>query len=522
MAKILDAQGKPIDVGALKEPQTAHVSRLRDTYLTPMLDGLTPASLVRHLRAADNGDLTGQHRIFSDMEERDPHLKAEMGKRHLALLNLDWDIVPPRNANAAEKANAEWLKEVLTDAADPFEDLLLALMDGVGHGFAPVELEWYQEGRELLPRFHPRPQEWFRLSQDKRELRLLDNSPDGAALQPFGWAMHTHGKAKTGYLGRMGLYRVLAWPFLYKTYGLGDFAEFLEVYGLPIIVGKYYASATPEEKASLMHAVTALGHDARAIMPVDMQLEIQKITGGGDSTPHLSMVDWADRAQSKAILGQTLSAEAKSTGLGSNLANVHNEVRKDIRNADARQIAGTITRDVIYPMLVLNRGGIDSLSRCPRLVFDTGEAEDIKLMSESLPKLVEIGMQVPVQWAHDKLRIPQPAKDEPVLGKPAPAADKPEPPAALAVLAAKLAAPSVPDQAALDAAIDALPPELMQAQMADLLDALLAALEEADGFEKAKTILAERYPQLDAARLEKLLGRAMFVAELHGATSVEE
>jgi hypothetical protein len=92
-------------------------------------------------------------------------------------------------------------------------------------------------------------------------------SADGAPLQPFGWLVHTYGKAKTGYLGRMGLHRVLVWPFLYKAYAIGDFAEFLETFGLPIIVGKYFAGATDDEKASLLRAVTALGHDARAIMP---------------------------------------------------------------------------------------------------------------------------------------------------------------------------------------------------------------------------------------------------------------
>ncbi len=172
-------------------------------------------------------------------------------------------------------------------------------MDGVGHGFAPVELAWLKSGKDLLPAFHPRPQEWFRLDTARRELRLRDASADGAPLQPFGWVLHTYGKAKTGYLGRMGLHRVLVWPFLYKAYAIGDFAEFLETFGLPIVMGKYYNGASPEERASLMRAVTALGHDARAIMPADMQLEIEKIASGGDKSPHLAMVDWAERARAR-------------------------------------------------------------------------------------------------------------------------------------------------------------------------------------------------------------------------------
>lgn len=524
MATIVDQWGKPIDRAVLTEPQTARVSSLQNEYLTSNLDGLTPSRLAATLRAADNGDLTAQHRLFADMEERDAHLSAEIGKRKLALLGLDWTIEPPRNATAAEKAHAEWLAEVLTDAVDPIEDLILALMDGVGHGFAPVELEWRSEGGELLPSFHPRPQEWFQLDQHRREIRLRDMSVDGAQLASFGWCFHTHGKAKTGYMGRMGLHRVLSWPFLYKAYAIGDFAEFLETFGLPIIVGKYFSGASPEEKASLMRAVTALGHDARAIMPSEMELEIQKIVGG-EKSPHLAMVDWADRAQSKAILGQTMSAESKSSGIGSGNADLHREVRHDILIADARQIAGTITRDLLYPLIALNRGNIDGLRRSPRLVFDTGEAEDIKLFAEALPELVGVGMNIPVSWAHDKLRIPEPVNDEPILKvaapasvlspelRPAPGKQTPNDPAALVALSA------ADKTAASRDALDDLA-ALMGDEWVQTTDGLVSPItrlaDECNSLEEFRNRLPEAIEQMDAQSVADLLARGMFSAYLSG------
>lgn len=520
--KILDQYGKPIDTAVLKDPQTSRVATLENQYLTPMLSGLTPARLASILKAADDGDLTAQHRLFADMEERDAHLLCEIGKRKLAVMDLDWDIVPPRNATAAEKANAEWLKEVLTDAVDPFEDLLLALMDGVGHGFAAVELEWRQEGKDWLPAFHPRPQEWFRLSRDRRALHLQDASADGARLVPFGWVLHTHGKAKTGYLGRMGLYRALVWPFLYKAYGIGDFAEFLETYGLPIVLGKYYQGASDTEKASLMRAVTALGHDARAIMPADMAIEINKVTADGSGTPHLAMVDWAERSISKCILGQTTSSEAKATGMGSGVANLHAEVRRDIRNADARQIAGTATRDLLYPLLALNRGGIDSLSRCPRLVFDTGEAEDLTAYAEALPKLVTAGMNtIPVSWVHERLRIPEPADGEATLGAKAPpppvagGAGKEAAPAALAALAA---------QGSGSAAVsDTLATQLAAATAVDIagwIETVRAMLDSSDSLEEFRAKLLAAYPQLDAGGVVAAMRSALAAADLQGRLDV--
>ncbi len=520
---IIDQYGQPIDKAIIKEPQTSRVASLRNEYLSSSLAGLTPARLAATLRNADNGDLWAQHRLFADMEERDAHLAAEINKRKLALLGLDWSIEPPRNATAAEKAHAEWLTEVLTDAVDPIEDLILALMDGVGHGFAAVELEWRDEGGERLPSFHPRPQEWFRLDPSRREIRLRDLSADGARLAAFGWCFHTHGKPKTGYIGRMGLHRVLSWPFLYKSYAIGDFAEFLETFGLPIIVGKYFAGASDEEKASLMRAVTALGHDARAIMPADMELEIQKIAGG-ERSPHLAMVDWADRAQSKAILGQTMSAEARAGGLGSGNAALHREVRHDILAADARQIAGTITRDLLYPLIALNRGGIEGLRRCPRLVFDTGEAEDIKLFAEALPELVGVGMQIPVSWAHDKLRIPEPARDEAVLKVAAPVnvlAPELRPPAgqqtpadqvALAALAAERA---VAERDAFDELSEQMSGE-WERSMAPLVSPIERLAQECRTLEEFRRRLPEVIEQMDTAAVAELVARGLFAAAVAG------
>jgi phage gp29-like protein len=48
-----------------------------------------------------------------------------------------------------------------------------------------------------------------------------------------------------------------------------------------------------------------------------------------------------------------------------------------ILRSDARQLADTLTRDLVYPLVVLNAGGVDGLRRCPRWTFDLGEAEDV-------------------------------------------------------------------------------------------------------------------------------------------------
>lgn len=522
---ILDQYGNKIVSPTTGEPQTSRVAMLRNELLDNYLDGLSPGRLIAALMAADRGDFVAQHRIFSDMEERDAHLYAEICKRRSAPTTLPWRVVPPKNPTTKEKADAEWLSEMLQDAVDSMEDLILSMMDAIGQGFSAIEITWRLEDGQLLPGFQPVAQEWFQMNQQRTEIRLRDMSMDGAPLDPFGWIFHANGKAKTGYLGRMGLYRVCVWPFLYKAYGVGDFAEFLETYGLPIITGKYTAGATKEEKDSLWRAVTQLGHNARAIMPQDMTLEINKITGGGENTPHMTMIDWSERSISKAILGQVLSAEAKATGLGSGVADLQKEVREDILRADARQIAATLTRDLAYPMLALNRGA-DSLNRSARIVLDIEDLADFGTLADGLPKLVGIGMTtIPLDWVHSRLGIPTAKEGEATLAmatSTTPAT--PSPNATKSGEAALSAKPSATVAGAQPWAV--LAGNQLATEAQPTVDAMLGQittmLEKATSLEEFAEMLLAAYPQLEGEDLTKTISQAIAAAQLKGRLDVSQ
>jgi phage gp29-like protein len=517
---LLDANGNPIESAVLHEAQTARVATLQNMWIQGQASGLTPARAAHILRQADNGDLLAQHELFDDMIDRDSHLAGEFGKRTGALLGQDWNIEPPRNASLQERKAAAWCEEILRDVVDDFEDLLTAMMEGVGHGFSFIEQEWRQLGTERIPAWSPRPQTWFQLSLNRHELRLRDGSGEGAPLWPFGWVCHQPGKVKTGYLGRAGLLRPLVWPWIYRAYAISDFAEFLETYGLPFITGKYFATATEQEKASLLRAVTALGHDARAIMPQDMQLEIAKITGSGDGTPHLSMIEWAEKAISKLILGATLTTQADGKTSTNALGNVHNEVRNDILRADVRQIEGTFTRDVIYPMVAINRGNIDGLRRCPRLRFDTGEAEDMAAYSTSLPILATGGLRIPVGWVHEKLRIPQAADDEAVFGAPAaPAGTEGSLPGQAALSQQNPVTSSTEDPIPVTALTERMSTEGATG-IAALMQEVQRLVDSADSLEDLRDRLLHAYHALPADRLQAVMAAGFAVADVAGRFDV--
>lgn len=461
---ILGLDGQPIRTADLEQPQTSHLGHLQRELQRHPTRGLTPSKLANILDAAENGDLVGQFELFEDMEEKDGHIASEMGKRRRALL-LDWEVVPPPNASAAEKRAAEQLDELLKEVPD-FEDMLFDVTDAIGKGFSCLEIEWHRVEQYWLPKtLTHRPQGWFQLHRGYRqELRLRSNmaGPDGIQgepLRPFGWVTHTH-KAKSGYLERSALFRQLVWTYLFKNYSVGDLAEFLEIYGIPLRLGKYPPSATDKEKATLLRALTGIGHNAAGIIPEGMMIDFRE-AATGDPAAFALMIDWCEKNQSKVILGGTLTSGADGKSSTNALGNVHNEVRKDLRDSDIRQISTTLSRDLVYPIAALNGLAPDGIRRSPTFCLRVDEPEDLSAYAEALPKLVSIGMRPTQQWAHEKLGIPMAQEGEAVLS---PAVDVPTMNAALAAAVAQRV-PGIAIAAAQPQA-QATPPVVMASQLA--------------------------------------------------------
>jgi phage gp29-like protein len=567
---ILDLNGNPIDLGQLAEPQTAGTAWLHREWDTHPARGLTPAALAALLLNAEQGDWLGQLDLADDIEERDGHCFAELSKRKGSIAALEWDVVAPDRATATEKAWADQLREWMRELPD-FEDVLLEMMDGVLKGASCHALAWKQEGRLRLPTLQHTPTRWF-VPDAMRNSLLLRSATQmapstvpglapvmGEPLRPLAWMVHQP-RSRTGYITRSSLVRVLAWPYLFKHYSTRDFQEFLEIFGLPLRLGKYPTAATPEEKMTLLQAVTQIGHNAAGIIPQGMTIDFEA-AATGTHVPFEAMMRYMDGVQSKAILGQTLSSSEGRNGTQA-LGNVHEKVRMDIRATDARQVEGTVTRQLLVPMGIINISGFNP-GRAPRFKLDLGRGEDVTAYAEALPKLAAAGMRIKVDWAHDKLRIPMGTAQDAVLQGPAAAvapgattvaAPAPVPAPAPAPIsrrqengadatrdqlagslahqllalratmpAAALAAAPAPAPAPARDLIDDLVDEQAsqwRATLGPLLAPLLGELDRAAAAGESIESFAARLPQLvaqmDAAPLADDLARAGFAARLAG------
>ncbi len=505
-ARFLNADGSPVDSAALAEPQTARMASLHHEFQGHPTRGLTPSRLAAIMDAAEQGDLVAQYELYEDMEEKDGHIMSEMGKRRRALLGLDWDIKAPNNPNRRERNNAAALYDLL-QGLDDFEDMLFDVTDAIGKGFANLEIEWHRLDGFWLPKtISHRPQSWFQIARGYRQEIRLRGAAGGIPLQPFGWITHAH-KAKSGTLERSALFRVLAWPYLFKNYSVGDLAEFLEIYGIPMRVGKYPSGATEKEKLTLLRALAQLGHNAAGIIPSGMELEFLNAAQGDPAAFEL-MISWCERTQSKAILGGTLTSQADGKSSTNALGNVHNEVRMDLRDSDALQVAKTLSRDLVYPIAMLN-GLASDWARCPRFKFETQEPEDLAAYAEALPALVGLGIRVPRQWAQERLAIPEPEEGEDVLGT-APAEPAPLP--AQAAASAQRRAASTAEQH----------DDELQPVTGEGIERIRALVEQADSQEAIRDGLLALLPDMSLEQYAEAMAQALAAAALQGRHEILE
>ena len=231
---------------------------------------LDPSRLAAAFASADQGFITDQATLFELVEEQDPHIFAELAKRRRAVTGLGWQLHPPKDASQAEIDRTEELADMLRNIPR-FEDAQYDLTDAIGKGFAALEVEW-KTGSTWLPQaLHWVPQRMFQVDRDTGAIQFLKMGlPE--ALREWGWVVHEH-RAKSGYIEQAALFRVLAWTYAYKAYNVRDMQRFLEVYGLPLRLGKYPAGIAPKQRDELLKAVRNIGNDgAGVVKPVKQRL----------------------------------------------------------------------------------------------------------------------------------------------------------------------------------------------------------------------------------------------------------
>lgn len=401
-------------------PGLVAVPRASDAWRSYPADGLTPQRLVSVLRAADQGDWAEALALYEQMEEKDPHLHCVATTRRLAVSGLPWRIASPSEIDPDGRFDRVLADEAAAHARetlrglDRFDDVLRHLSLAMGRNIAVAELVWEYDrsGPQLADVV---PVDFARLTAGPLdEIRILtDDEPrDGVPLTPGKFIVHTAGTA-SGHPMRGGLLRVSGLAFLGKQFALKDWLIFAEVFGMPVRIARYEPTATPEEKRELLDMLRRLGADAAGIFSKAIELEVKQTRVPGDVNPYESLCHFFNRELSKAWLGQTLTTDTARAIANLSATEVHDRVRRDIRDDDLRREASVIRRDLLR---VLTRLQFGDAAEPPYFQRLPEHRQDPLALAQTLSVAVnDLGAKVPAGWVHASLGIPESQADEPTL-----------------------------------------------------------------------------------------------------------
>jgi len=509
---------------------------------------------VAQARAALRELERGQFRnaaFLAEMMGRDDRVKGVTDTRLNGLLGLPHEFEPAEDSQTAievaEEAEARWPKMA------PRPELRRLLRWGLMLGIGVGRNIWATKDGEWIPRlrtYHPANVYWNWTTDryhivlpDEGDVELPEESNgDWVIFAPYGY-----------YRGWMdALVRCLVHPWLVRTWARRDWARYSEVHGSPTKVAVVPATASTEAKNRFRKLLSNLGGEPLVELQQgkdggwDFKLvEAQSRTWEGFK----DLIAHCDTCIAVATLGQNLTTEVKEGSRAA--AQVHDQVRQDVQQADAHALQETVNAGLLEPWAAYRaRGDLqpegDDLA--PALCIETEPPEDAAKTADALQKLggflsaaktagapVDVRallerMSVPLLSPEDEARLKEEAAARAAAAQVAlqqaglPGQDDPQPgvdPTKLSARPDSLPAGARRGQAYVDE-LAGRAVHTARALMTGELGTVLALVQASSSPEDLRQRLAQTFAGMSPADLARLAEKAHVMAELNGQASVLE
>ncbi|HIC7208078.1 DUF935 domain-containing protein [Burkholderia stabilis] len=419
----------------------------------------------------------------------DAHVGGCIRRRKAAVKALEWGL----DRDKAKSRVAKSIEAIFADL--DLSRIITEMLDAVLYGYQPMEVIWGKVGGYLVPvDVVGKPADWF-LYSPENELRFRSRQAQlqGEELPPRKFLVPRQDPSYHNPYGFADL-SMCFWPTTFKKGGLKFWVQFTEKYGAPWVIGKHPRSASDAETNQLLDRLEDMVQDAVAVIPDDSSVDIKEAAGKTGSTEvYERLLHFCRSEVSIALLGQNQTTEATANRAS---AQAGLEVTRDIRDGDkaiVQEAFNTLIRWVCE--LNFNDGA--------RPVFEMWEQQEVdKVLAERDEKLVRAGAKLTPAYFKRAYSLQDGDLEE---------AAQPATPAA------EFAEGDVaPDQDALDAALDALSADALNADAQAMLAPLLKRVSSGAQPDELLGTLAELYPEMDATGLQERLARMIFVANLWG------
>ena len=350
----------------------------------PKRFGIDTADFMAAIRAAENVDYSQRSRLYDLYSDilLDAHLSCVIEKRKNAVLCSDIEFrrdgKPDDRVN--EQIHSPWFNRCIAD-----------LLDARFWGFSL--LQFYRSGEwidyDLIPRKHVDPIRQQILRQQTDIIGTSwDNYPD---------LLFVGGKEDLGLLAKAA-----PWV-IYKRNTTADWAQFSEVFGMPIQEYTYETDDEDSRRRALEDA-NSIGALATFIHGKDTEL---KLVEAGNKTGSAEVYEkFCERCNneiSKLILGNTLTTESSENGTQA-LGTVHKKVEDKVAQSDRLYILDILNydmADIFAAMGIDTKGG----------TFCFPEQKDVDMNTKiSILTQLHSNFQLPVDddWLYEQFGVEKP------------------------------------------------------------------------------------------------------------------
>lgn len=426
MVGLVDQHGRPLPPTTQKEQMGASIVGSRPAIADPIATlGLNPADVGALMRSAAEGNSRDWQIFCEIVEERDLHYLGVLSTRKRSVAQLPMNVEDAGSSRTQRRHGdfvRAWLDRGIAQRA------AFDILDAIAKGFSVHEIFWHNEAGNYWPeRLVYRPQRWFEISyQDGETIWLRDDAStarpnvEGAVaeavaqpLDPARTLVHRH-PSWSGLTIRSGLTRAVAFNSLFKLFSNRDWGLFVQAYGIPIRIGKFDASATADDRATLWRALVDVAGAGACMIPQQMQLDfVEPKNGAGSNDTHERRIKWLDEQTSKAVLGQTGTTESRAGAHASGA--IHRLVQEDIERADALLLAHTLNEQLVRQMIDFSFGPPrDGLY--PRINIGRPDEAPVEVVIEAVQKLGPQGFQVAASDLYSRLNLEPPEEGDERVG----------------------------------------------------------------------------------------------------------
>lgn len=379
---------------------------------------ITNEKCRRMLKAAAYGDPVDQNALFDVMLQTDGRLRSVFKTRLVGLTALDWELLPadqvgknPRLRGESAKASEalEYCLSVLAEL-EGLDAALAHMAQAIGRGLVCVEVIWDRVDGAMRPvRLEPVR---FDLPHsdavDHRRLRIRTRDNwNGIAIdeQPAGKFLTHNPETMGGGRFTGGILRACVFDWLLKRFGKKAWGIGLELFGLPITIGRYGPTADDATKQEMRRMIRDLGIGRGGIMPAGCEVVFQETKVSGEF-PHERLIKIVDEEYAVEFLGATLTVQMDEGGGSYAASQTHDLVRKDLRDDDIRNEGRTLREQLLAPMVVYAFGE-EWRGLAPYFARVVEQRKDLQQTGQLLSTAInELGMEIPAEFAVQELGLP--------------------------------------------------------------------------------------------------------------------